>query len=176
MKKTDFREVPWVSEYPETCSLLGISLLSTVMTAVSLMVFRSQLLTTKLTSDTKEEECEKKMGVKNSMHAKWPISLNPNFDLSNKYRPSWAMVSVFVIKVLEMRGRNSSVVSSVPTILQPQVRIPSPPSKLFSICIIKIVSRKWQNEQKEAGIGPFLKSSWNHALSKGYLLTDSLQF
>ena len=38
-------------------------------------------------------------------------------------------------------GRHSSVVSSAPTILRPQVRIPSTPSLLFSICII--------------GIGPF---------------------
>ena len=34
---------------------------------------------------------------------------------------------------------HSSVALSAPTIVQPQVRIPSTPSMLFSICIIKIV-------------------------------------
>ena len=37
---------------------------------------------------------------------------------------------------------HSSVVSPVPTILRPQVRIPSTSSMLFSICIIEIVMRK----------------------------------
>ena len=37
-------------------------------------------------------------------------------------------------------SRHSSVV--LPTIQQPQVRIPSTPSKLFSICIIEIEMRK----------------------------------
>ena len=41
----------------------------------------------------------------------------------------------------KMGGRHSSVVSSAPTILRPRVRIPSTPSKLFSICI-EIVTRK----------------------------------
>ena len=39
-------------------------------------------------------------------------------------------------------GRHSSVVLSAPTILRPQVQIPSTPSMLFSICIIEIVLRK----------------------------------
>ena len=38
--------------------------------------------------------------------------------------------------------RHSSVVSFAPTVLRPQVRIPSTPSTLFSICIIEIVLRK----------------------------------
>ena len=40
-------------------------------------------------------------------------------------------------------GRHSSMVSSAPTILWPQVQIPSTPSTLFSICI-EIVMRKEQ--------------------------------
>ena len=43
-------------------------------------------------------------------------------------------------------GCHSSVVSSAPTILRPQVWIPSTPSMLFSICI-EIVTRK-KNENK----------------------------
>ena len=39
-------------------------------------------------------------------------------------------------------GRHSSMVLSAPTILQPQVRIPTTPSTLFSICIIEFVMRK----------------------------------
>ena len=41
-------------------------------------------------------------------------------------------------------GRDSSVVSSVPNILRPQVQILSTPTMLFSICIIEIVMRKGQ--------------------------------
>ena len=48
-------------------------------------------------------------------------------------------------KVSESEGGcHSSVVLSAPTILQPQVQIPSTPSMLFSICIIEIVMRKEQ--------------------------------
>ena len=47
-------------------------------------------------------------------------------------------------KVSESEGGcHSSVVLSAPTILQPQVQIPSTPSMLFSICI-EIVTRKEQ--------------------------------
>ena len=52
-------------------------------------------------------------------------------------------------------SQNSSVVSSVLTIMQPRVRIPSTPSTLLSDCIFEIVMRKGINK-KEAGIGPFL--------------------
>ena len=51
-------------------------------------------------------------------------------------------------------GRQSSMVSSVPTILRPWVWIPSAPSTIFWICIIEIVIRKGR-KLKEAGIGPF---------------------
>ena len=37
------------------------------------------------------------------------------------------------------RSRHSSMVSSAPTIMQPQVRIQSTPSTLLTICIIEIV-------------------------------------
>ena len=54
-----------------------------------------------------------------------------------------------------MGGRHSSMVSSATTILRLRVRIPSTPSKLFSICIIEIVSKKITKiNKKEAGIGP----------------------
>jgi len=51
-----------------------------------------------------------------------------------------------------------SMVSSVPTILRPRVRIPSTPFTLFSICIIEIVMKNNENKQKEAMIGPFKKN------------------
>ena len=54
-------------------------------------------------------------------------------------------------------GCHSSVVSSAPTILRPQVRIPSTPSMLYSICIEIVMRKKNENKQKEAGIGPFFK-------------------
>ena len=50
-------------------------------------------------------------------------------------------------------GRQSSVVSSAPTILRLQVRIQSTPPTLFSICI-EIMTKKNENK-KEAGIWPF---------------------
>ena len=58
-----------------------------------------------------------------------------------------------VLKVVETKkiilcGRHSSVVSSAPTILRPQVRIPSTPSKLFSICIIEIVIETKINKKR----------------------------
>jgi len=50
------------------------------------------------------------------------------------------------------------VVSSAPTILQPQVQIPSTASMLFSIFILENVTRKRPNKQKESGIGSFKKT------------------
>ena len=59
--------------------------------------------------------------------------------------PSTILLSTWQNKcngnILLWGGRHSSVVSSTPTILWPQVRIPSTPSMLFSICI-EIVMRK----------------------------------
>ena len=53
---------------------------------------------------------------------------------------------------------------SAPSIMPPQVRVPSTPSTLFSIYIVQIVylsfeleCEKNKNKQKEAGIGPFFK-------------------
>ena len=60
--------------------------------------------------------------------------------------------------------RYSSVDSSAPSILPPQVWVPSTPSTLSSIYIAQIVylsfeleCEKNKNKQKEAGIGPFKK-------------------
>ena len=60
----------------------------------------------------------------------------------NKKRSSWG-------------SRQSSMVSSMPTILRLRVWVPSKPSMLFSICIVEVVMRKGR---KEAGIGTFLKN------------------
>ena len=50
------------------------------------------------------------------------------------------------------------MVSSAPTILRPQVRIPSTPSMLFQFVLLKLYRENNENKkQKEAGIGPFLK-------------------
>ena len=49
---------------------------------------------------------------------------------------------IYVRSSIAMGGRHSSLVSSVPTILWPRVRIPCTPSTLFSICFIVIVIRK----------------------------------
>ena len=63
---------------------------------------------------------------------------------------------------------HSSVDLSSPSILPPQVRVPSTPSTLFSIYIVQIVylsfeleCEKYENKQKEAGIGPFFKKNTN---------------
>ena len=70
----------------------------------------------------------------------------------------WATLKIPGNETIKVEGgRRSSVVSSVSTIMQQWVRIPSTPVKLFSIGIIEIVMRKAQKKQKEAGIGPFLK-------------------
>ena len=60
-----------------------------------------------------------------------------------------------------MGGRHSSVVSSAPTILRPQVRIPSTPSMLFQFVLLKLYRENDENKQKEAGIGPFLKTNYD---------------
>ena len=64
---------------------------------------------------------------------------------------------------------HSSVDLSSPSILPPQVRVPSTPSTLFSIYIVQIVylsfeleCEKNKNKQKEAGIVPFKKRKLTH--------------
>ena len=64
-------------------------------------------------------------------------------------------------------GSHSSVVLSAPTILRPQIWIPSTPSMFFFNlhywnCIKKINNKK----QKEARIGPFLKKVFFQTLNK----------
>ena len=64
--------------------------------------------------------------------------------------------------IKELGGRHSSMVLSAPTILWPQVRIRSTPSILCSIFIVEIktLSDNWdkdENNEKEAGIGPYWK-------------------
>ena len=56
-----------------------------------------------------------------------------------------------------MGCRHSSVDSSVPTILLPQVQVPSTPSMLFSfiVSVLYLSCEKNENKQKEAGFGPF---------------------
>ena len=59
-----------------------------------------------------------------------------------------------------MRSCHCSVVSSVPTILWPRVRIPCTPCTLYSICIVEMETlidewEKDENKQKEAGIGRY---------------------
>ena len=62
---------------------------------------------------------------------------------------------VFNSRARTMGGRHSSVVSSAHTILQPWVQIPSTPSKLFQFVLLKLYRENDENQQKEAGIGPF---------------------
>ena len=59
--------------------------------------------------------------------------------------------------------RHSSVDSSAPTILPPQVRVPSTPSMLFSLIVfvLSLSCEKNKNKLKEAGFGPFLKKTSN---------------
>ena len=59
-------------------------------------------------------------------------------------------------------GRHSSVVSSAPTILRPWVRIPSTPSTLSSIYLLKLYPENNENKQKEAGFGPFFIKKLTH--------------
>ena len=57
-------------------------------------------------------------------------------------------------------NRHSSVDSSAPTILPPQVRVPSTRSMILSLTVkfVLYLSReKNENKQKEAGLGPFFK-------------------
>ena len=64
-----------------------------------------------------------------------------------------------------MQSRHSSVDSSATSILPPQVRVPSTPSRYaFLIYTVQFVylslgleCEKNENKQKEAGIGPFFK-------------------
>ena len=64
----------------------------------------------------------------------------------------------------KLKRHHSSVDSSVPYKLLPQVQVPNTPSMLFSIYIVQIVyssfeleCEKNENLQKEAGIGRFFK-------------------
>ena len=61
--------------------------------------------------------------------------------------------------IRRLGGRHSSVVSSVPTILRPRVRIPSTPSMLFQFVLLKLYRENNENKQKEAGIGPIFKNN-----------------
>ena len=58
-----------------------------------------------------------------------------------------------------MGCRHSSVDSSVPTILPPQVSVPSKPSMhlSFIVFVLHLSCEKDENKQKVAGFGPFLK-------------------
>ena len=53
--------------------------------------------------------------------------------------------------------RNSSVVSSAPSIMQLRVRIQAHHLCFFQFVVLKLWWEKDENKQKEAGIGPFLK-------------------
>ena len=48
-------------------------------------------------------------------------------------------------------GRHSSVALSAPTILQPRVRIPSTPSTLFSIVLLKLMRKERKYTKKRLG-------------------------
>ena len=55
-------------------------------------------------------------------------------------------------------GRNSSVVSSAPSILRPRIRIPSTPSMLYPIYIIVIwIESNCEKDEKSPGLAHFLK-------------------
>ena len=60
--------------------------------------------------------------------------------------------------------RHSSVDSSAPTILPPWVRVPSTPS--FIVFVLYFLCEKNEKEQKEAGLGPFLKNKTSTSVSK----------
>ena len=49
--------------------------------------------------------------------------------------------------------------SSTPSILMPRVRVPNLPSTILWIYIWFVSCRKDENNQKEAGIGPFKKQT-----------------
>ena len=77
-------------------------------------------------------------------------------------RESWK--HYWTKNLIKMGCRYSSVDSSAPSTLPPRVRVPSTPSTLFSIYIVRIVylsfkleCEKDENKQKEAGNGPFFK-------------------
>ena len=61
---------------------------------------------------------------------------------SANVRGCLARYSSLIFNLEDIGGCHSSVVSSTPTILQPQFQIPSTPSMLFSICITEIVMRE----------------------------------
>ena len=56
--------------------------------------------------------------------------------------------------------RHSSVVSSVPTILPPWIRVQSTPSTLLSfvVFVLFLPCEKDENKPKEAGFGPLKKN------------------
>ena len=64
-------------------------------------------------------------------------------------------------KLFLFGGRHSSMVSSAPTILWPQVWIPSTQSMLFSICI-EIVTRKEPKLTKRGRYWPFFLKKMTH--------------
>ena len=66
------------------------------------------------------------------------------------------------LKRLRQGCPHSSVDSSAPAILLPQVRVPSTPSMIFSftVIVLYLLCEKSKNKQKEAGFGPFKKTSF----------------
>ena len=63
-------------------------------------------------------------------------------------------------------SRHSSVDQCAPTILRPRVQIPTTPAMLLSIYISIVWFEKYENRQKEAGIGPYLKMTFKHIMFK----------
>ena len=79
------------------------------------------------------------------------------------------LCSLIKNRTFKYRCCYSSVDLSAPSIMPPQVRVPSTPSTLFSIYIVQIVylsfeleCEKNKNKQKEAGIVPFKKRKLTH--------------
>ena len=74
---------------------------------------------------------------------------------------------VTLLSKLFLTLRNSSKVSSAPSILRPRVRIQAHHLRFFQFVLLKLRWEKDENKQKEAGICPFLKKLWAIALNEG---------
>ena len=72
--------------------------------------------------------------------------------------------------------RHSSVDSSAPTVLLPQVRVPSTPSTLVSFIVkfvLNVSCEKNENKQQEAELGQFKKTHSNQPrATKSLPITD----
>ena len=83
--------------------------------------------------------------------------------------------SLELLKIFQINGRHSSVVSSAPTILRHRVWIPSTPSMVFQSVVLNCSEKRTKRSKKRPGLAHFFKKMvdpWpnENAICRNYFL------